>query len=414
MAVTGPKWQLLPDPVSQERSFSVISVDDHLTEPADVFAGRFPAKLRDQAPQMITQDDGTEAWRYKDRLYADTGLSVVAGRPQAEWTEDVLNLDEMRRSCWDVHQRVRDMDIDGIWASLCFPSGAWGFTGRVLSLNRDEEVGLAAIRAWNSWMLEEWYGAYPERFIPMQLPWLLDPKLAGDEVRRNAELGFKSVSFMESPQLLNLPPITDHAHWEPFFKACEETATVISLHAGASGFVMQGSPGSGLNTQVSLFPAGAFCAAVDWVWAGIPGLYPDLKIALSEGGIGWVPMAIDRLKYVTEHSAGSAASDSWTFDVTPVEALQRNFYFCMLDDPSTLDQRHLIGIDHIMFETDFPHADSTWPHSQDLLRKRFGDIPFDEASMIAGGNAARIFRHPLPTAADWPTVIKALDPHPVA
>jgi predicted TIM-barrel fold metal-dependent hydrolase len=308
------------------------------------------------------------------------------------------------------------MDVDGIWASLCFPSGAWGFTGRVLSLNKDDEVGLAAIRAWNSWMIEEWYGAHPERFIPMQLPWLKDPTLAGEEIRRNAELGFKSVSFMESPHLLKLPPITDRQHWEPFFKACEETDTVISLHCGASGFTLQGSPGTGLNTQVSMFPGGAFCAAVDWVWAGIPALYPGLKIALSEGGIGWVPMALDRLDYVTEHSAGSAAGESWTFDITPREALERNFWFCMLDDPSTLEQRHLIGVDHILFETDYPHADSTWPHSQDLLRKRLGHIPFEEASLIAGGNAARLFRHPLPTGADWPTVITdpAAAPAPVA
>jgi predicted TIM-barrel fold metal-dependent hydrolase len=406
--MTRPKWQLLPDPEPQARSFTIVSVDDHLTEPADLFVTRFPAKLRDDAPQIVVQPDGSEQWRYKGRLYADNGLSVVAGRPREEWKEEVLNFDEMRRGCWDVRQRVADMDLDGIWASLCFPSGAWGFTGRVLSMNRDEEVGLAAIRAWNSWMIEEWHGAYPERFIPMQLPWLKDPALAGEEVRRNAELGFTSVSFLESPERLDLPPITDHDHWAPFFNACEETDTVISLHCGASGFTLQGSPGTGLNTQVSMFPGTAFCAAVDWVWAGIPGRYPDLKIALSEGGIGWVPMAIDRLDYIVEHSSGSAAVEPWAFDLSPSEVLRRNFYFCMLDDPSTLDQRHLIGIDHIMFETDYPHADSTWPHSQDLLRKRLGHVPFEEAAMIAGGNAARLFRHPLPAGPDWPPVVTEL------
>ena len=114
--MTRPTWTLLPDPEPQERSFTIISVDDHLTEPADVFIKRFPAKLRDQAPQLVEQPDGSMQWAYKGRLYADNGLSVVAGRPRAEWTEDVLNLDEMRRACWDVDLRVADMDLDGIWA----------------------------------------------------------------------------------------------------------------------------------------------------------------------------------------------------------------------------------------------------------------------------------------------------------
>jgi predicted TIM-barrel fold metal-dependent hydrolase len=141
---------------------------------------------------------------------------------------------------------------------------------------------------------------------------------------------------------------------------------------------------------------------VDWVWAGIPARYPELKIALSEGGIGWVPMAINRLDYVLEHSGAGGAP--WTYDVTPSESLRRNFYFCMLDDPGTLDQRHMIGIDHILFETDYPHADSTWPNSQDLLRKRLGGIPHHEAVLIAGGNAAKLFRHPLPQGSDWPAI----------
>ena len=134
-----PTWELLPDPEPQERSYSIVSVDDHLTEPADIFTSRFPAALRDRAPQLVIADDGSEAWNYRGKLYQDNGMSVVAGRPKDEWTLDPLNFDEMRRAAWDVHARVRDMDIDGIWASLCFPSGAWGFTGRVLSMNNETE-----------------------------------------------------------------------------------------------------------------------------------------------------------------------------------------------------------------------------------------------------------------------------------
>ena len=118
-----------------------------------------------------------------------------------------------------------------------------------------------------------------DRGVARRLPRAVHPDAAavapGPGARRRGgppqrRAGFTSVSFLESPQRLELPPITNHEHWEPFFRACEETDTVISLHCGASGFTLQGSPGTGLNTQVTMFPGTAFCAAVDWVWAGIP------------------------------------------------------------------------------------------------------------------------------------------------
>jgi predicted TIM-barrel fold metal-dependent hydrolase len=411
--VTRRNWTLLPDPEPRERAFPVISVDDHIAEPPDVFAGRMPSHLVERGPQIVEMPDGAEVWAYDNSIVFDLGLGVVAGRPREEWTHDPLRFDEMRRGCWDVHARVRDMDLDGVWASVCFPSLAFGFAGRVLSLHKDRELGLAAIRAWNQWMIEEWAGAYPDRFIPLQLPYMADPAIAGEEVRRNAELGFKAVSFVEAPHRLDLPPIIDHDHWRPFLAACEETGTVVCLHTGSSGFVMQGSPGSSLNVQTSLFPAGAFTAAIDWTWGRIPILYPDLKIALSEGGIGWVPMAIDRLNYVVEHSAGPATGDPWTADITPCEAFLRSFWFCMLDDPNTLHARHEIGVDHIMFETDYPHADSTWPGTQDLLRSRLGGLPTEEAEAIAFRNAAALFRHPLP-AADWAAATPEPAPRAVA
>jgi predicted TIM-barrel fold metal-dependent hydrolase len=395
-----PTWTLLPDPEPSPRAFPVISVDDHITEPPDVFAGRLPRHLADRAPQIVDMPDGTQTWAFENAVYFDYGLGVVAGRPREEWRFDGLRFEEMRRGCWDVHARVRDMDLDGVWASLCFPSMTWGFAGRVLSLAQDGELGLAAIRAWNAWNLEEWTGAHPDRLIPLQMPYLRDPVVAAAEIRANAERGFTAVTFVDAPHRLGLPPITDHAHWAPFLTACEETGTVVCLHTGASGHIVEGSPGAALNVGTTLFPAGAFAAAIDWTWARVPTRYPELKLALSEGGIGWVPMAIDRLDYVIAHSAGPATGDPWTEDLSPSEALRRNFYFCMLDDPTTLPARHTIGVDHIMFETDYPHADSTWPHTQALLTERLGDLPADEAEAIAFRNAARLFRHP-PPAEGW-------------
>jgi predicted TIM-barrel fold metal-dependent hydrolase len=152
-----------------------------------------------------------------------------------------------------------------------------------------------------------------------------------------------------------------------------------------------------------LFPVNALLAAAEWLWSGVPLRFPDLDIAMSEGGIGWVPMLLDRADYVLEHSASGTDSTSWPSELRPSDVLRRNFWFCTIDDPSTIELRHRIGVDHIMVESDYPHADSTWPDTQAVIEKTLGHLPEDELRMMTSGNAARLFRHPLPPADDWRT-----------
>ena len=265
----------------------------------------------------------------------------------------------------------------------------------MFSNSKDPALGLACMRAYNQWHLEAWAGPYPDRIIPVQLAWLPDPKIAAEEIYKNAALGFKAVTFPDAPHRLGLPSIREEA-WIPFLRACEETGTVICLHVGASGFVVEGSPGASVNVTSCLFPVAALVAAIDWVWAGIGNQFPDLKITLSEGGIGWVPMALDRLDHVMPRSAGSAIAEPWLGDLSPSETLRRNFWFCMVDDPSALATRDRIGVENILSEVDYPHSDSIWPHTQALFKEQLGGLPRKEADLITHGNAAALFRHPLP------------------
>ena len=147
-------------------------------------------------------------WRYEDREYPNIGLNAVIGRPKEEWSMEPARFDEMRRGCWDIDARIADMDLAGIWASLNFPSLIAGFSGTVFWKSDDPELGLAVLRAWNDWHLDAWAGAYPDRIIPLQLPWLADPQLAAEELRRNAARGFKAVSFPELPAQCGLPACT--------------------------------------------------------------------------------------------------------------------------------------------------------------------------------------------------------------
>ncbi len=391
---------LLPDPAPRSIRVPVISVDDHLIEPPDLFEGRLPAGLADRAPKVIENDDGTQYWLYEGRTYPNVGLNAVVGRARDTWSMEPSRFDEMRPGCFDIQARVADMDVNGVWASLCFPSLVAGFCGSVFMRSDDKELGLACLRAWNDWHLDVWAGTYPERIIPLQLPWLADVEVGAEEIRRNAGRGFKAVSFPEFPAQLGLPSVFAD-HWDPLLAACAETGTVLCMHTGASAWAPLPSPGPPFELLPTLFPVNALIAAAEWLWSGIPVRFPDLDIALSEGGIGWVPMLLDRVDYVLAHSASGNESGAWRGDLLPSEVLRRNFWFCSIDDPSLVELRHVIGVDHIMVESDYPHADSTWPDTQAVLDKTLGSLPEDELRKIAYQNAAKLFRHPLPPSDDW-------------
>jgi predicted TIM-barrel fold metal-dependent hydrolase len=385
---------LLPDPAPRPRNYTIISVDDHLIEPADVFEGRMPSHLQDRAPKVVTLDDGRETWVYEDGFYPQVGLNAVAGRPKEEWSMEPARFDEMRRGCYDIEARVRDMDLDGVYASLCFPSLIAGFAGTIFAKSKDQELGLAALRAWNDWHIDAWAGAHPDRIIPLQLAWVNDPEIAAEDVRKNAARGFKAVSFPENPVDLKMPAMID-PYWDPFLAACEETETVICLHNGSSSWTAARSPGAPLELYTSLFPVNALVTAADWLWAQIPTRFPNIKIAFSEGGISWVPMLIDRITYVLDHSA--VGSHGWDDpNVSPVDALRRNFWFCTIDLGSTFQLRDHIGIDHICMESDYPHADSTWPDTQVLAAEGLDGVSADDIRKVTWENASKLFRHDVP------------------
>ncbi len=167
----------------------------------------------------------------------------------------------------------------------------------MFSNSEDLELGLACVRAWNEWHAEVWAGTYPERIIPLQLPWLADIDLAAEEVRRNAERGFKAVSFPEFPAQLGFPSIFT-GQWDPLFAACDETETVVCLHTGASSWAPLPSPDPPFELLPTLFPVNASRGRRRVAVVGGCPRFPELQIAFSEGGIGWVPMLLDRVDYV--------------------------------------------------------------------------------------------------------------------
>jgi predicted TIM-barrel fold metal-dependent hydrolase len=390
------KVTFLPEPEPRDRHYTVISVDDHLVEPADMFEGRVPGKYAELAPKVIELSDGSQRWEYDGRRIANVGLNASIGRPPEELSSEPTRFDEMRRGSWDIDARMADMDIAGVYASLNFPSMLAGFAGQRIAATKDPDLGLAVFRAYNDWHLEQWAGSYPDRIIPCQLPWLADPNVAADEIRRNAERGFKAVTFSENPEKLGFPSVHT-AHWDPFFEACQETKTPICLHIGSSSTTVGGSSDAPFDEVGFLFFTNAIITAADWLYAKVPVRFPDLKLVLSEGGIGWLPGFLDRLRHSARYQD---FTDTWKGVDTPVvDVFLESFRFCTIEDPTTFAVLDAIGADRVMVEVDYPHVDSTWPDVQPILRDQLNCLSDDVIRKVTYENAAALFRHPVPDSA---------------
>ena len=404
----GPDHELefLPEPEPREVWCPVISVDDHAFESSTTFS-RVPAKHQESVPKLV-EVEGRPAWQIGDRLNFFIGLDGAAGRPIAEWRSMKMRFEDYRRGVWDVDARVADMDLNGVWASLCFPSVIWGFAGSTLSKIPDPDAALACVRSYNDWMVEEWWGSHLDRFIPCQMPFLADPEVAAAEVHRNAARGVHAVTFSENPVGLGYPSIHT-GHWDPFLAACAETGTSLNLHIGSSGSIHKPSPDTPDPAQLALFPVNGIETVVDWIYSKIPLRFPTIKIVLSEAGVSWVPMIIERLR--RSYRQREAAPTAWSMtDPDPVDLLHENFWFTSIEDPSAFRALDIIGEDHVMVEVDYPHTDSSWPDSQSLFRSEMDFLPTGTITKICYENAAALYNHPEPPASMLATATLLREP----
>ncbi|MDP9336763.1 MAG: amidohydrolase family protein, partial [Actinomycetota bacterium] len=189
----------------------LVSVDDHVVEPPDLFEHHLPAKYKDIAPRIEHMPDGTDRWKFLDFDIPNVGLNAVAGRPPEEYGMDPTSFDELRPGTYDVKQRVLDMSANGVLGSLNFPSLP-GFAGRLFAALDDKDAALALCRAYNDWHIEEWCGAAPDRLIPLAIPPIWDPAALADEVHRVEKAGCHAITFPENPVPLGLPSLHSD-HW---------------------------------------------------------------------------------------------------------------------------------------------------------------------------------------------------------
>lgn len=373
----------------------LISVDDHVIEHERVWTDRLPEKYRDRGPRVVEREDRTQIWLFEDEpndCLLQTAVTV--GFERSDFGLHAVRYDQMAPGCYDPVERTKDMDTAGVEAELCFPSVP-RFAGTFFLGAQDKELALLSVRAFNDFMVEEWCAAAPERFIPLGITCLWDPDQAAAEIYRCAEIGIKTISFVENFEQLGLPSFYT-THWDPVFRAAAETGLPLSMHIGSSGATPITSPDAPGCTSISLVGLNSMACTSDLVFADVFGRFPGLKVALSEGGVGWLPYLMERLDYTWERQKFWNPINR---DARPSDVVREHVYGCFIDDEVGVELRERIGIDHIMWEQDYPHSDTTHPHSRKRAAELLVNVPDEHAHKIVELNARALYNFPATSSA---------------
>jgi predicted TIM-barrel fold metal-dependent hydrolase len=363
----------------------LFSVDDHIVEPAHVWSSRLPAKYQEAGPHVI-EEDGRQYWVYEDQRSFTMGLNAVVGRPKEDWTKEPARFDDMRPGCFDPKERAKDLLSEGITSSLAFPTLP-RFGGALFPGFEDKKLADLCVQAWNDYMFDEWCAAAPQMFVPMIIVQLWDPKAAAAEIERNVARGLKAVAMPEETSNLGLPSYYD-SYWDPVWAVCEAARMPVCMHIGSSGWKPIMPAGASETLAIALGFVPTVTHAVAMAFGPVPRKFPEIRLVYSEGGIGWVPVTLERAdsRYELHHSW------SGDDDLLPSEVFERNMWFCIMpDEEYGLEQRHRVGIDKIFWEADYPHANCPWPGTQSFVNEFFKGVPDEDVEKIAYANAESVF-----------------------
>lgn len=343
----------------------LISVDDHISEPPDMYDNHLSGEDLVTAPKLRTSEAGTNYWEYQGRKMPSVGLNAVVGRPLEEYGMEPTQLEQLRKGVYDVHARIDDMNANGIAASLNFGTCV-GFDGSKFHEAPDKALALKHMRAYNDWHVDEWCGAYPGRFIPCGLLPTWDMAATVQEIKRLAAKGVTAVSLNENPTKQGLPSVHNE-YWEPMWKAIVDANMVMCLHIGAGNPIPHASNETPIEAWIATMPMSSAVGAADWVNLEALHRYPDMRICLSECGLGWIPYFMERADF--SHARHQFWTNSrMTFgDLKPSDVFKKHFMVCFIDDAFGLQNLQFVNEDLVAYECDYPHSDTLWPECPERL-----------------------------------------------
>ena len=365
----------------------LISVDDHVIEPPNVWQDRLPTKYADIGPRIERRyidslgyiggqydlrytDSGIacDCWVYEDLVVPHKRIVAAAGLPREEITMTVITYDDMPVGAYDKAARLQAMDENWTEASLCFPTFP-RFCGQTFLEAKDRDLARLCVQAYNDWMVDDWCADTGGRLIPLPIIPLWDAQESAAEVRRNADRNAHAVCFSEIPPHLGLPGVHDPArHWDPFFQACSETNTVVCMHIGSSSRMPATSADAPAAVQASLTG----------------------HLVLATLHTNDAAAAVTRLLDMGIEPFLLSSSLLGVMAQRPSTYYYRQIYGCFFDDQHGLDSLDKVGVDNVTFEVDYPHSDSTWPNSKKVAERIMSGLAPDVVHKLVRGNAIKM------------------------
>ena len=367
----------------------LVSVDDHVIEPPEMFDNHMTKGELDSIAPKLVEENGRNFWVFEGQKIANMGLNAVVGRPKEEYGMEPLSYNDMRKGVYSIDERIDDMNANGILSSICFPTFPT-FAGNLFHQAKDKKAALRIIEAYNDWHIDEWAGKYPGRIIPLALLPIWDPRAMVTEVKRIAAKGCHAISFPDNPTMHGFPSI-HNSHWDNLWEACAENDIVINCHIGTGAQPPHSSSETPIDAWITSFPMSIANSAADWLYGEFLLKYDNLKISLTEGGIGWIPYFLERAEFTYDHH--STWTKSHFGGKRPTQVFEEHFLTCFIEDKAGLRSRDLVGIDTIMFECDYPHSDCTWPNTPENTYEQlmYAELSDQEIDAVTHGNAMRAF-----------------------
>jgi uncharacterized protein len=373
-----------------DRKFGFISVDDHVVEHPKVWTDRLSsARWGDRIPHIEQRADGSEQWLVDGQEVPLPGIAS-AGAVMPDRAREPQRWDEVPATAADPCERLKAMDVDGVDYSVLYPSVA-GPAGETFGKLTDPALELACVQAYNDWLVDEWSAVSP-RFVPQCLVPLAPVEAAVKEIRRAVERGHRGVVFPATPMMLRDVPHLNDPDWDPIWSTCQELAVPICLHAGPSKAIQfpayEGfSPGLASAMEAITRPASSILIVANFLFSRILTRFPTLKVVFAETSLAWGAYELE----LADHQFERQRLHMEGYEHTPSELFHRQCYFTGWFDHTGIDTRKAIGLDNILWSSNFPLATSTWPNSREFIARCFAGATAEERYQMLWGNAAALY-----------------------